>query len=55
MGWGLDVKGSQYQVRAAGALRLYCLTALLVDHLIPEKHLNVVNKTLQLIKEAGYS
>lgn len=54
-GWGLDVKGSQYQVRAAGALRLYCLTALLVDHLIPEKHLNVVNKTLQLIKEAGYS
>ncbi|HKY55104.1 MAG TPA: nucleotidyltransferase domain-containing protein [Anaerolineales bacterium] len=54
MGWGLDVNGSQYQIRAAGALRLYCLTAMMFDPLIPEKHRNVVNKTLQLIKEAGY-
>jgi nucleotidyltransferase-like protein len=53
-GWGLDVAGSQYQVRAAGALNLYCLTAMMLEHLIPEKHRHVVNKTLQLIKEAGY-
>lgn len=55
MGWGLDVNGSQYQARAAGALTLYCLTAVMLDHLIPDRHRNVVNKTLQLIKEAGYS
>jgi predicted nucleotidyltransferase len=55
MGWGLHVNGSQYQVRAAGALALYCLTAMMLDHVIPAKHRHVVNKTLQLIKEAGYS
>ena len=54
-GWGLDVNASHYQTRAAGALTLYCLTAMMLDHLIPEKHRHVVNKTLQLIKEAGYS
>ena len=54
-GWGLDENASHYQARAAGALTLYCLTATMLDHLIPEKHRHVVNKTLQLIKEAGYS
>jgi predicted nucleotidyltransferase len=54
-GWGLDVNGSQFQHRGAAALSLYCLTAQMFNHLIPEKHRTVVNKTLQLIKEAGYS
>jgi predicted nucleotidyltransferase len=54
-GWGLSVDGSRYQVRAAGALTLYSLTAEMLDELIPEKHRPVVNKTLQLIEEAGYS
>jgi predicted nucleotidyltransferase len=53
--WGLDPTESQYQARGAAALTLYCLTAAMFDELIPEKHRNVVNKTLQLIKEAGYS
>lgn len=55
MAWGLDINGSQYQARGAAALMLYCLTATMLDALIPEKHRHVVNKTLQLIKEAGYS
>jgi hypothetical protein len=54
-GWGLSPDGSQYQDRAAGALTLYCLTAEMLDELIPEKHRNVVNKTLSLIQEAGYA
>lgn len=54
-GWGLSPEGSQYQDRAAGALKLYCLTAEMLDGLIPEKHRLVVNKTLQLIQEAGYA
>ena len=54
-GWGLSPEGSQYQDRAVGALTLYCLTAEMLNNLIPEKHRPVVNKTLQLIKEAGYS
>jgi hypothetical protein len=53
--WGLDPNSSQYQSRGAAALTLYRLTAAMFDELIPEKHRNVVNKTLQLIKEAGYS
>ena len=53
--WGLDPGASQYQSRAAGALTLYRLTAELFDSLIPEKHRGVVNTTLHLIKEAGYS
>jgi hypothetical protein len=52
--WGLDAGASQYQLRGAAALSLYCLTAAMFDHLIPDKHREVVNKTLQLIKEAGY-
>ena len=53
--WGLDANAAQYQTRGAAALTLYCLTAAMFDELIPEKHRGVVNKTLQLIKEAGYS
>jgi hypothetical protein len=53
--WGLDPNSFQYQARGTAALTLYCLTASTFDQLIPEKHRNVVNRTLQLIKEAGYS
>lgn len=53
-GWGLSPEGSDYQNRAAGALALYCITAEMLDELIPEKHRPVVSRTLQLIKEAGY-
>ena len=52
--WGLDPNASQYQSRGASALTLYCLTAAMFDELIPEKHREVVNTTLRLIKEAGY-
>jgi hypothetical protein len=52
--WGLDSASSQYQPRGAAALRLYRLTAAMFDTLIPEKHRDVVNNTLRLIKEAGY-
>ena len=51
--WGLDSGASQYQSRGAAALTLYRLSAAMFDELIPEKHREVVNKTLQLIKEAG--
>lgn len=53
--WGLGPNGTQYQTRGAAALSLYHLTASIFDSLIPEKHRDVVNKTLQLIKEANYS
>ena len=53
--WGLDAGDSQYQSRGAAALTLYRLTAAMFDELIPEKHRDVVNTTLRLIKEAGYS
>ena len=53
--WGLDPNASQYQSRGAAALTLYGLTAAMFDVLIPEKHRDVVNTTLRLIKEAGYS
>jgi len=52
--WGLDLSSSQYQARGFAALRLYCLTAAMFDSLIPDKHRDMVNKTLQLIREAGY-
>ena len=52
--WGLDSTSSQYQSRGAAALRLYRLTAVMFDGLIPEKHREVVNATLRRIKEAGY-
>lgn len=52
--WGLDANASQYQSRGTASLSLYRLTAALFDGLIPEKHRKVVNKTLQLIREAGY-
>jgi hypothetical protein len=53
--WGLDDASSQYQSRGVAALRLYRLSALMFDSLISEKHREVVNNTLRLIKEAGYS
>ena len=53
--WGLDPVSSQYQSRGAAALKLYQLCAEMFDALIPEKHRDVVNKTLQAIQEAGYS
>ena len=52
--WGLDQNASQYQSRGAAALRLYRFSAAMFDDLIPEKHRNVVRRTLQLIKEAGF-
>ena len=53
--WGLDPNASQYQSRGAAALTLYRLTAAMFADLIPERHRDVVNRTLQLIKEAGSS
>ena len=52
--WGLDPGGSGYQQRGAAALSLYHLSAEMFDGMIPDKHREVINKTLQLIKEAGY-
>ncbi|HSK87079.1 MAG TPA: nucleotidyltransferase domain-containing protein [Anaerolineales bacterium] len=51
--WGLDPHASQYQSRGAAALTLYRLSAAMFAELIPEKHREVVDRTLQLIKEAG--
>src|SRR5688572_6940685 len=45
--WGLDPSGSQYQQRGAAALALYRRSAEMFDELIPDKHREVVNKTLQ--------
>ena len=53
--WGLDEGASQYGSRGAGALQLYRLTAEMFDEIIPEKHREVVDKSLRLIKEAGPS
>lgn len=53
--WGLDSASSQYQARGAAALTLYRLTAAMLDNLIPEKHREVINTTLRLIKEAGFA
>jgi predicted nucleotidyltransferase len=53
--WGLDPVSSQYQSRGAAALRLYRLSAAMFGQWVPEKHLDVVNHTLQLIKDAGYA
>ena len=51
--WGLDAGASQYQSRGVAALALYRLSAAMFDALIPEKHREVVNNTLRLLKEAG--
>jgi predicted nucleotidyltransferase len=53
--WGLETDVCDYRSRGAGALTLYALNAEMFDELIPEKHREVVNKALELIKEAGYS
>jgi hypothetical protein len=52
--WGLAVGASQYQSRRVAALALYRLTAGMFDVLIPQRHREVINKTLFLIQEAGY-
>lgn len=52
--WGLDPSSSQYQTRGQAALALYRLSAAMFDTIIPDKHREVINRTLQLIKEAGY-
>jgi predicted nucleotidyltransferase len=52
--WGLDPRGAGYGQRGPAALALYGLSADMFDALIPDRHRDVVNKTLQLIKEAGY-
>jgi hypothetical protein len=51
--WGLDLGSSHFRARGIAALTLYRLTAQMFDKLIPEKHRKVVDKTLQLIKDAG--
>ena len=52
--WGLEEGASDYQARGPAALRLYGLSAAMFDELIPKKHREVIGRTLQLIKEAGY-
>ena len=52
--WGLDSNKSGYQPRGVAALTLYRHSVAMFDELIPDKHRDVVNRTLQLIKEAGY-
>ena len=53
--WGLNSSSSQYPTRGAAGLTLYRLTAAMFDGLIPDIHRGVVDNTLRLIKEAGYS
>jgi hypothetical protein len=52
--WGLEAGASQYRSRGAAALALYRLSAAMFDGLIPDKHRDVISRTLQLIREAGY-
>lgn len=52
--WGLDPAGPGYQQRGAAAISLYRLSVEMFDRLIPDKHRLVIDRTLQLIKEAGY-
>jgi hypothetical protein len=52
--WGLEPGASDYLSRGAAALTLYRLSAEMFDEIIPQKHREVVNKTLQFVKEAGY-
>ncbi|HSL45811.1 MAG TPA: nucleotidyltransferase domain-containing protein [Anaerolineales bacterium] len=53
--WGLDSGASQYETRGVAALALYRLSAAMFNELIPQRHRDVVNRTLHLIEEAGYS
>jgi hypothetical protein len=50
--WGLEPGTADNRSRGAAALTLYRLSAEMFDELISEKHRQVVNKTLQLVKEA---
>ena len=49
--WGLDSGTSQYQSRGTAALTLYRRSAEMFDELILEEDRQVVNRTLQLIRE----
>jgi hypothetical protein len=53
--WGIEADTFRFQTRGAAALTLYRLTAAMFDELIPEKHREVVSRTLQFITEADYS
>ena len=53
--WGLDQHRCAYQSSGVAALTLYRLTAAMFCELIPEKHRDVINTTLRLIKEARCS
>jgi hypothetical protein len=52
--WGLDPASCQFRARGAAALHLYCLSAAMFDELLPARHREVVERSLQLIKDAGY-
>lgn len=52
--WGLDSTSAQYQSRGVAALKLYRLTAVMFDGLIPALHRALMENTLMLIKEAGF-
>jgi hypothetical protein len=52
--WGLDPTGSQYRERGIAALALYRLSAAMFDPILPDRYRDVINRTLQLMKEAGY-
>lgn len=51
--WGLDSSSSQYRSRGVAALELYRLCAAMFDELIPDRHRDVVDQTLQRIQEAA--
>jgi hypothetical protein len=53
--WGLDPAGSQYRERGMAALVLYRLSAAMFNQIIPDPHRDVIDRTLELMKEAGYS
>ena len=53
--WGLESGSSHFQARGTASLTLYLLTAAMFDALLPAKHRDVVNRTLQVIQEAGFS
>ena len=53
--WGLQPGASEYKFRGVAGLSLYRLTAAMFAELIPERHREVVNKTLQLIQKVGTS
>jgi hypothetical protein len=51
--WGLVDGSSQYQARGSAAVKLYRLSVAMFDEWIPDKHRDVIDNTLQRIREAG--